>query len=129
MKKSLLACVVVFLSGCGTHVTSFDPAVHTFVNMSSGSKSAKVLSGQQAVTLVSLIRGAPSSDSMSAGTRTDSLPQPQLAPSLCINVYRDKDRTAMLGQILGFEKKWIVVNSRYVIQESNTVTAVYKVLE
>jgi hypothetical protein len=114
-------------AGCLRNGKQFDASRHTFVDASGGTANAVVLTQAQASSLVTLVCTA-SPDKVDAAVRADpNLPRPQLAPSLCVNVYADVKRSKRLWQILGYDRKWIVMGDR-VISDTNTVDAVYRVL-
>ena len=126
MKTCLaLALIVLLGASCNSGDDGFDPEHHTFVDVTDGSARAVVLSASQAATLVSLIRRAQPERKVKSGPANTNNP-PALAPSLCVNVYRDTNRTEWVGQILGFDRKWIIVGPDIVIAETNTVNAVYR---
>jgi hypothetical protein len=108
--------------------TQFDPVLHTFVDSSDGTAAAKVLTKAQAINLMLLLPISPSKSPPSSALgskQSDSRRQPCPAPSLCIDVYRDRTRTELLGQILGFDRNFVVVD-RLVIDDRKAVDAIYK---
>jgi hypothetical protein len=121
----ILILVLMVVAGCRPTREQFHPGRHTFVDESAGSANAVVLTSTQASHLLALIRHAIPDEVRASGRAAPNIPRPQLAPSLCVNVYDDAEKTKSLGQILGFERKWIVTAGK-VISETNTVEAVYR---
>ncbi len=121
----ILILVLMLGAGCRHNREHFDPGRHTFVDESGGSGNVPALTSTQASNLLALVRNAAPDEARPAGRVDPGIPRPQLAPSLCVNVYADAKRTKYLGQILGFERKWIVTADK-VISETNTVEAVYR---
>lgn len=115
-------------AGCAQNTGNFDATRHTFVDNSRGTAAAIVLTPTQATNLVALIQSAKK-NSTTATSTGDLKPRPQRAPSLSINVYADPGRTRPIGQILGFDQKWIVITGDKVINDTNIVMAVYRTVK
>jgi hypothetical protein len=121
----LVLAVVV----AGIILPVFGPLFRTFVDDSDGTAAAEVLSKSQAIRLSFLLHYAPSkrcASSASGSKEPDPGPPLPLAPTLCIDIYRDKGRTEMVGQILGFDRMVVVVDSQVVIEDEEAVDAIYK---
>ena len=127
--KTLIILIATLLTGtgCTQNTGFFDPARHTFMDDSRGSAAAVVLTPTQASNLVVLIQSAKS-DRTPATSQVDlKAPRPQLAPSLCVDIYADSTRQKFVGQILGYERKWIFTRGK-VVSDTNTVNAVYRAI-
>jgi hypothetical protein len=122
---AILSLVLMVGAGCRNNRDNFNPLRHAFLDESAGSANAIVLTSTQASHLLTLVRNATPDEARAFGRADPSIPRPQLAPSLCVSVYDDGKKTKHLGQILGYERKWIVTADK-VISETNTVEAVYR---
>lgn len=124
----ILSFVLMVGAGClNNREEDFDPLRHTFVDETKGTLNAVVLTSAQASKLLKLVQNATPDEPRASGRADPRIPPPQLAPSLCVYVYADAERRRCLGQILGYERKWILTTKK-VISESNTVEAVYRTL-